>query len=372
MSNTKTDNVTLFSDLVKQECRPKPGLLNFFTTKPTNIFDGEKVEYDKVKGKRLTALAKLRHMGTTLNGSEDFRNVEYTPPIYKESRPYNIANFRKRIAGVDLYTDIQKEALIMQKTAEDTAMMLDKIRRGEIAQAAEIFQTGKIQFKTNGLSKDVADVDFEAPSANFADLTGAAGSEYWDDANADPIRDLEARIRQIQKEGCTKIRDIIMGYSAAEQFVQNSRILNDLDNRRITRGEFLYQERDMNGMALLGNYNLAGSNVRIWTYEDYYLSPADNSTTNDYIDPKKVVLIGDGDYQVYYAGIDVIRGISNPNLLSFLGTNAVRNIGDRLASSFYVDTYKSDDNTSVFLRVQSAPLYVPKTNDTFGCMQVLA
>jgi len=373
MANTNTDNVTLFSDLVKQECKPKPGLLNFFEAKATNVFDGENVEFDKVKSRRLTSLAKERFSDAEENGSENFRNVLFTPPMYKESRPYNIANFRKRIAGNTLYTQADKNALIMQKTAEDVAMLSDKITRAELLQVTNIFQTGTIPFKTGNLTvENVPDLDFEAPAANFTDLTGAAGSEYWGEADADPIRDLEGRIRQIDKEGCTKVRDIIMGSTAAREFVKDTRVIAELENRRFQRGEMRFQERDMTGFSLLGIFSLAGNDVSIWTYEDYYLLPTDPSTTAEYIDPEKVIFIGDGDYQIYYAGIDVIKDINDPALLSFLGTNNIRQIGDRVADSFYVDTYKGDRNAGVWLRLQKAPLYVPKTNDTFGCMKVFA
>ena len=78
-------------------------------------------------------------------------------------------------------------------------------------------------------------------------------------------------------------------------------------------------------------------------------------------------------YKIAFHGadLDIIKDISDPRLLSFLGTNAVRSIGDRIASAMYVDTFKDESNTSVWLRLQKAPLYVPKTNDTFGAMQVL-
>ena len=371
--NTNTDNVTLFTELVKQECKPLPGLLEFFVSKPTNIFDGENIEFDKVKAKRLTSLAKARFSDATENGTDNFSNVNFRPPIYKEARPYNIANFRKRIAGSNIYSEAEKNVLIMQKTAEDIAMLNDKIVRAELVQVAYLFQTGTIPFKTSSLTKEgVEDIDFEVPAANFTDLTGAAGSEYWDDADSDPIRDIEGRIRQVKKEGCTKVRDIIMGYSAMKYFTENSKIQSQLDNRRITRGEFLFNERQMNGFALLGNFNFAGDNVRVWSYEDYYLDPATGLTTTDYINPKNVIFIGDGDYQVYHAGIDIIKDINDPSLLSFLGTNNIRRIGDRIATSFYIDTYKGDRNSGVWLRLQKAPLYVPKTNDTFGKMQVLA
>lgn len=372
MANTNTDNKILFSELVKQECDPKPGLLQFFTSKPTNITNSENVEFDRVKSKRLTSKAMERYGKTQKNGTANFRNKILKTPIYKESRPYNIAEFRKRIAGEDIYTDSQVESIIMQKTAEDVAYLKNKVTRAEILQASYLFQTGTIPFKTQNLGDgNVEDVTFDAPAAHFADLTGGAGSEYWDNASADPIRDIETRVRLIKKNGCTKVKDIILGADAEREFLENSKIQAQLDNRRISRGEFMFQDRDMNGFSLLGFFSFAGDVIRLWSYEDYYLLPSDGTTTTDYIDPKKVVFIADGKYEIYYGGIDIIKDLSDPRVLPFLGTNAVRNIGDRIADSFYIDTL-TDGDSSVEIRYQSAPLYTAKTPDTFGAMQVLA
>jgi len=373
MANTNTSAITKFADLVIQRKRPKLGFLNFFESKSENVFDGINVEFDIVKEKRLTSKAMNRNTGATENGTEVFKNVSFTPPSYKEARPYNIANFNNRTAGETIYSEKERQAKLISKTAGDVALLDDKIGRGELLQAVSVFQTGKIEFATNSLGIGVADIDFECPTANFADLTGAAGSEYWDDADADPIRDIEGRMAQIEQESGYVVDNIVMGLEAQREFVRNSKIKDELDNRRINRGILNFEERRINGFQYWGTYNMNGTNVDFWTFSDWYLDPADDSTVTSYVDSKKVIFISSqGDYQVYHAGVDVIKDINDSELSGILPSGNVRNINDRVATSMYVSTYKGDRNRGVMIEVQKNPLYVPRTNDSFGAMTVLS
>lgn len=373
MANTNTANVTYFADMVMQRKRPKRGFLNFFESRPENVFDSLDVEFDIVKEKRLVAKAKNRNSGATENGTEVFKNVSFIPPNYKESRPYNIANFNKRIAGETIYSDVERRAKLISKTAADIALLDDKISRAELLQATSVFQTGQIKFSTDSLGVGLSDLDFECPTANFANLTGATGSEYWDDADADPIRDIEARMVQIEQESGYVVDNIVMGLSAQRYFARNTKIKDELDNRRVERGVLAFEERRINGFQYWGTYNFNGTNVDLWTYSDWYLDPADNSTTKSYVDTKKVIFIAsEGDYQVYHAGVDVITDINDTELAGIVPSGNIRNINDRIATSMYVSTYKGGENKGVMIEVQKNPLYVPRTNDSFGCMQVLA
>lgn len=364
MTATNSDRMTKFQSLVEQRLSPQIGLLSFFMSSAEDIFEGDRVEFDKVKNKRLIAIGQNRPAATTENGSDTYQNVAYTPPVYKEARPYTVDNYSKRIAGNTVYTQMEKTAMIKAKTASDVALLTDKITRAKLVQASYLLQTGSIPFATSSLAKNTADIDFEAPSAHFSTV-----SVKWDNASADPIGDIETQSQLIKKESGSEVEDIIYGSSAWQYFISNTDVQSQLDNRRIQRGELVLNPREKTGLAFNGSFNFDGTIVRLWTYSDWYVSPA--GVVTSYIDPKKVVFIADGDLRIMYAGIDQIQDISDTALQGIIGSSNIRNIGMRSASSRYIDTYKDNKNSSVWLRVQEAALCVPRTNDTFGCLTVL-
>jgi hypothetical protein len=154
--------------------------------------------------------------------------------------------------------------------------------------------------------------------------------------------------------------------------MSNSAFQAKFDKLKLTVGIIDLQEADADGFALIGKVIFNGKLVRLVTLTEKYISPADNATLKSFVDPKSVLFIADGSYQIHYAGIDVIKGIDDTRLLSFLPANGmIREIGARSATSMYMSTYRSKKGDSVILNIKKFPLYVPETSDTFGRLTVL-
>lgn len=376
--NTNTASRTYFAGLFAQKKRPKKGLLAFLTTTISMIFAQENVEFDFVTNKRLVAKAKLREGGYTKNGTEYFKNKTYTPPIYKESRPYTIDNFRKRTAGETVYSAQEVEALIMDKTAEDLAELSDKIDRAKILQFAYVLQTGAIPFKTLKLSDKgvLDDIDYACPAAHFAGVSVA-----WSSAStATPLTDLENRSILIQK-ACGEAPDtVIFGVTAFQNFLTTTQVKNELDNRKITKGNIGTKEilsiggqapagMERDGLNYLGYYIINGKMCGLYSYTDYYLDPQDDTTEKPYISADNVVMLSStARYNVYYAGLPVI--VSAPEAIrNFLPDSRITVIGSSQASQQYATVYADEDNDTVELRLQAAPLVVPTDYNSFGCIK---
>lgn len=375
--NTNTSNRTYFAGLFEQKKRPKKGLLAFLVTTASMIFSAENVEFDFVTNRRLVAKAKQREGSYTKNGSEIFTNKPYTPPMYKEARPYTIDNFRKRVAGETIYSETEVKALVMDKTAEDLADLSDKIDRSIILQFAYVLQTGKIPFKTKKLSEKgvIADLDYECPSAHFA-----AATIKWTEANAVPLTDLETRSILIQK-ACGEAPDtIIFGTDAWQLFLANTQVKAELDNRKINKGIVGPQNlvirgaapanMEKDGLNYLGYYIINGKMCGLYAYSDYYLDPQDDTTELPYINAKNVVMMNStARYNVYYAGINKI--IETPaEMRDFLPDARITVIGSSSASQQYATTVPDHNTGTVELRLESAPLVVPTDYNSFGSMQV--
>ena len=372
---TKPTYVTDFIRYYEKIARRPLGFLTFFRSDETTITDAPQIEFDRRKSRLIISKAKNRGSEATNNSNGNFERVTVIPPVYKECKNFSIQE--KDVFGFgqnpyDISEDRQMR--LLQEAAKDILLLDEKMNGAEAWQAAQLFQTGKIPFSTAGYGEGVQDVDFGCPEENFATLSNSTGTLYWDNASATPIANLEAHCKTIRKNGHSMVRDIIFGSLAWQNFAANQSVQNEYNVRRMEFG-YIRPEEEREGLCFMGKLHLDGTMVNLWTCDMTYVSPADDSTVVDLMDPKKVVFIADGDYEKWYAGVDVIKGIEIPNLNAMLaqymradGTITIAN--DRIATRLYVDAYPH--NGVAVVRAQKAPLCIAKSNDTFGCLKVLA
>jgi len=367
--------ITKFTGLVRQYAAPRKGLLKYFTARPGNITDATTIEFHKLSNYRYTSKALARHAEGVLNDAQNYQKITKTPPKLEEEMPFVLADYDRVPAGSTQYETETREALMMAKVADDVALLLDKMTRAEHLQVAEIFHNGKILFRTNSIGRGVDDIDFESPATNFATLTNSTGTLYWDNASADPWSNLETHCKLIETNsgGRAFVKDIIIGETAFVNMMKNTAFIAKFNTLKMTVGTIELQEADADGFSLVGIVVLNGHRVRLLTLTEKYISPADDTTLKSFVDPKSVLFIAEGSYQIYYAGVDVIKGIDDSRLLSFIpASGMIRERGARTASASYMCTYRSKKGDSVMLNIKKFPLYVPETSDTFGRLTVLA
>ena len=366
--------ITKFVGLVRNYSAPRRGLLKYFTSRPGNMTDATVIEFHKLSNYRYTSKALARTAEGDMNDAQNYQKITKTPPKLEEEMPFVLADYDRAPAGTTQYDMETRDAMMMAKLADDVALLLDKMTRAEQLQASHIFHYGKIQFKTSNIGKGVDDIDFDSPSTNFATLTNTTGTLYWDNASANPLSNLETHCKLVETNsgGRAWVKDIIVGETAFGYMMKNTAFKAAFDTLKLSIGVVDLQEADADGFALVGKIILNGHMVRILTLTEKYISPADNSTLTSFVDPKSVLFIAEGSYQIYYAGVDVIKGIDDSRLLSFLPANGViREVGARTASAMYMSTYRSKKGDSVLFNVKKFPLLVPETSDTFGRLTVL-
>jgi hypothetical protein len=369
-----TNLITAFNGLVRSYAKPKRGLLKYFTSRPSNITDATTIEFHKLANYRYVTKARARTGTADRNDLQAFKVVTVTPPKLTEDMPFVLSDYDRAPAGSTQYDTTERQALMMAKVADDVAVVLDKMTRAEHLQVASLFHNGKILFRSGGFGVGIDDLDFEAPATNFATLSNAGTTLYWSNASADPWTDLETHCETVNTNsgGTTWVKDIIIGETAYKYMMSNSKFLAKFNQLKLSVGIIDLQEADADGFALIGSVVFDGHVVRLLKLTEKYISPADDSTLTSFVDPNSCLFIGEGSYQVYYAGIDTIKGIDDPRLLEFLPANGViREIGARNASSMYMTTY-NEKNQAVFLNITKFPLYVPETSNTFGRLTVNA
>ena len=367
--------MTAFTRYYEKISRRPLGLLTFFRSDETMITDAVQISYDARKSRLVISKAKNRGSEPTNNSNGNFKRFTFTPPVYKECKNFSIQEKDVADFGVNPY-DISesRQARLLKQVAKDILLLDEKMNGAEVWQASQLFQTGKIPFSTAGYGEGVEDIDFKCPEENFATLSKSTGTLYWDNASATPIANLAAHCATIRKNGHSPVRDIIFGRTAWSHFVNNSSVQAQYNIRRMDFG-IIRPEDTREGLGFMGQLHLDGYMVNLWLGDETYVSPADDTTVLEYVDPKKVVFIADGDYEKWYAGIDTIKGLKDSNFDVLLSQymNADGNItifGDRVATDLYVSTYV--DHNIPIIEAQKAPLCIAKSNDTFGCLKVLA
>ena len=283
MGNTNTQLRTLFTTTVKQFEAPRTGLLSFFKTPRQAISDALRIEFDKQRFLKLMSKAKNRGEGASLNNVLNGSNVSYQPPIYKEAEPFNLEKFETRTPGEDPYGKESRLMAMIAHTADSITAMTSKILRARIWQATQVFTTGKIDFENNTgfASPGVSTIDFEAPSTHFATVT-----TKWDNALANPLQDLETHARTIRRNGGKHISDIVFGYLAWTNFIQNSKVKEELDNRKLNTGNITPKDADERGMGYMGTFFIDGRACNLWVYDETFISPIDDTTEVEFLDPK--------------------------------------------------------------------------------------
>lgn len=371
------DTKTLFASLVKAMAPVRNGLISLFSSMPGNVSEATEIEFDVIKEKASVSWAKNRTGQPNVNSDNVFKSVTVKPPIYKEACLFSMTELEKRQPGYIKYAVGSAEQItaLSEFTAQKVSLLLAKIMRAETLQVANILNTGTIPFQSGGFGKGVEDLDFRSPSGNFATVANAAAATYyWDNAAALPFTMLETHCRTIRAAsgGRTRIRKIFIGKTALGYFYDNTSVQERLNNLRMNLGLIEAKTMDAGtGIGYIGTFMLDGGMVDLLTFDEEY-NALTGGTSTPYLNAKACYFVGDGDYQVFHAGIDTVAPLTDVDVSSIVGDarGAVRMIGGREAAQIFVFTSVQDNN--VLLNVQKAPLYVPKLNDTFGRLTVLA
>jgi len=356
---------TKFGRLVQKTRRPTNGLMNLFPLEPDGIFSGEVVEYDITKSLEAMALPVRRGGPPRINTADRFITREFRPPYYSEERPFNIADFAARGAGMTKYDagDMNKTQALMLKIATDFGRMQDKIDRGIEWQAAEILQKGKIQFSVFAavLGDSVQDLDFEMSADLFPQAVAS-----WAGAS-DKFADLAALANKIREKGLVDPDNIIFGKAAFRYFMGDDDVRAELDNRRVEKGMIEPSPIAGNGMKRLGRFIIDEYEYTLWLYTGKYNDPVTGNLV-PYINDNNVVMFASAaDRRRYHAGVDVVVQ-AEAEIMSLL-PGRVTTIATRQAMDF-MPTARTEGKSTI-IGIDSAPLLVPTNNGGHGCLEAI-
>lgn len=192
----------------------------FFKNRQT--FNTKSVDVDFKKGSR--ALAPFVHpkVGGKTILNTGYQTKTYTPVLLAPNKITTVDDLLERAAGEDPYSGRKPAERAVEKLAEDLRELNEMIVRREEWMAATAIFTGQIPIVGEGVN-EVIDFSFTNKE------TIVTAEKKWDNAQSDPLADIERWHEIVQREGFVNCNICIMAKDVATAFVNHEKVKSVLD-----------------------------------------------------------------------------------------------------------------------------------------------
>ena len=320
--------------------------------KRVKTFVEKKIEVDFVKGNR--ALAPFIHpkKNNQTIPNMGFQTKDYTPPLIGPDKITTVEDLLQRHAGESQFSGRTPAERAVEKITADFRELDEMITRREEWMATQALFTGKIPIQGNGIDEEI---DFM-----FTNKEELPKGKTWNDANTDPLDDLDRWFVTVQKEGFISPNICIMARDVAKAFIRNKKVMDLLDVRNYDLAVISPRQLS-NGVKYVGSIN--GLGLDCYTYNEWYL---DNWTDPE--NPIQRPLVPDGylglfsthaNYSMYYGGITILDG-----------RRVVENFRT-VEGSRVPDSWTERNPARRFVQLFSAPLPVPHEVNSWYIAKVL-
>ena len=321
----------------------------FFKNRQT--FNTKSVDVDFKKGSR--ALAPFVHpkVGGRTILNTGYQTKTYTPVLLAPNKITTVDDLLERAAGEDPYSGRKPAERAVEKLAEDLRELNEMIVRREEWMAATAVFTGQIPIVGEGVN-EVIDFSFTNKEAIVT------AEKKWDNAQSDPLADIERWHEIVQREGFVNCNICIMAKDVATAFVNHAKVKEVLDVKAydlaVIRPRLL-----PNGVTYVGTIHKLG--LDIYQYNEWYLDDwtEPEAPENKPLVPEKTLALmsTEADYSIYYGAITMIPEE---------GKTFVTVEGDKVPQTW---VERRPDRR--FLQINSKPLTVPHEVNSWYVAQVL-
>ena len=230
-----------------------------------------------------------------------------------------------------------------QKIQEEIDDKIDMAERRLTQQAYEIITSGKLEIKEKGVNLKI---DFGFESSQIKTLTG---TDLWSDSNSNPYQDLKDWKKEITDRGGI-VDSVIMGAEASDAFINNAKIKELFDTRRIDLGEIKPE--------ILDDYTTKEAHLRslglnVYTVTGNYEN--ENGAIVEFLDPKKIIMLS-----------------SNPKMKGkIVFTSITAEGGQTFAVKMHVRTWQDKELDTINFEFKSKPLVVPTQIEQYVTAKVV-
>jgi hypothetical protein len=305
----------------------------------------EYVDIDIQKGtRRIGAYVSPLLEGKVVD-RQGWETKTFKPPYIKMKMPTTAQDFLKRNIGETVYGASDTPASRAAKQLGKDLMELDEmIVRMEEIQCAQALQEGKVTCVGEGVN---AVIDFGMSSEAKPVLTG---TDRWSDhINADPINDLSVWHEEFAQRSGRVAPMAIFGYDAMRNFLNCEKAQTKLDNRRIMMGEIKPEPLNEMGVKYWGHLDEPG--IDVYTYSEWYFDPI-AKVEKPLIQSDKVIMVD-----------PTARLVRHYAMIQDLKATAV--------VPRFPKSWETEDPSTRWVMLQSAPLCAPHQIDAITCATVL-
>lgn len=345
-----------------QEATAPMFLSGYFHSPPENFHRSEEIELDILRDQEDVAIAvtDLRDSG---HSNEDtlYTNKSFKPPIYKEEAAISGFDMIKRQYGQNTFADPNYQAAAIAQSFRQFRKIERKIRRAIELQASQVLQTGKVTLR-NKAGVPLYELDYKPKPTHFPTV-----ATDWGTAGATPLSDVSALGDTIRRDGQAIPTGLLFGIAAFENFIDDPKVKERLDNRRMNLAEVAPQSRGL-GATFQGWFWSGHYRYEMWTYDGFFKDPQTGAPTT-YLDKNSVVMQSSG------ARLDLTFGaiprLTSPDsrALPFLPSRLTNGDG---GMDLTTNAWVEPNGESLVVSAGTRALCIPTAIDSFGCLKTVS
>ncbi len=280
---SQTDARGLFTkrliDVYQERIRPKGFLRSFF---PSTFAPTKDVSIEVERGFEKIAADVVRGSEGNFNRFPKSTEKIFQPPFWREYFNATELDIYDQVLGSTSTDNTRLFQELLNRVADKTMMLQDKIERSKEIQCAQVLQTGIVTL----LNGD--NIDFKRKAASIVDLNSNGG--YFA-TNSDVFAQFKVAAEFLRTKG--KFADFtfiaIFGSTAFDNFLKNTVVTNRQNLFHLALDQIRPPQVNAVGAAFHGSFSAGSYRIQAWTYPDFY----DNTsgTATPYIDDKNVVVL---------------------------------------------------------------------------------
>ena len=213
----------------------------------------------------------------------------YKPALIAPKRALTIDNLTQKGFGEALYGELTPAERAVKITADDLTEMDEMIVRRHAQMCAQVLQENALTMNHYGDNNKIIDVK-KIEYFNEQNDAVYTVSAKWNTADADILAEIAVITKLLTKRGLPA-QDVIMGYEAADAFLNNEKIQKLLDNRNFNIG-VIDPTENFDDAVFLGQLNCKGRKMNFIQYDATYID--ENGEEKYYIDPKTIIVTAPG------------------------------------------------------------------------------
>lgn len=339
-----------------QDAEPSLFMSSIFLARPENYHNSQSVEIDIIRHGEAVAVVQRDGNGAHMNTFDNVTNKSFIPPVTKEACAIRAMDLISREAGDNPFLDASFQGKLTKRIMRDMPELEKLVRRLIELQASQIMQTGKVDL----LGED-ATVTYTLDYGMKPSHKITSGTA-WNLSGGDPIGDLETACDVIRDDGLQEADEVWMGIDAFNAFVDNAKVRDRFDNRRMELGRIVEARENSVGGKYRGTVDVGNYQLDVWTYNGRY-DDAASGTKKKFLDPANVVVRSStARMDASFGAIPKIED-GNSRLAKFLPR---RFSGSNI--DLHTSVYTDNASETLTLSVGARPLLIPTALDSFACI----